>query len=232
MSEIAIRAENIVKRYGQKRALDDFTIHLPQERVVGVLGSNGAGKSTFFRMIAGLIQPDHGTIDVLGRTPGWQTNRDIAYLPDRARWYEGHTVMLALDWAEHLLPGFERQRAESLISFMGLDPEMKVHGMSRGQEARLMLTICMARSVPLLLLDEPFSGIDLLSRERIIEAIIDNLSDNRQTVLISTHEIHESESLFDHVVFMDNGQVLLHGDVEMLRAEQGSMESIYRTLYR
>lgn len=229
---IAIRAEQITKRYGKKLALHDFSLEIPAGKVVGILGANGAGKSTLFRMITGMVQPEEGTLQVLGGKPGWKTNKDIAYLPDRARWYEKHSVKQALDWAEHLLPGFDRKRAEELISFMKLQSDMPVRGMSKGQEARLMLSICMARNVPLLILDEPFSGIDLISRERIISAIIDNLAEREQTVLISTHEIHEAESLFDDVVFMDCGQVVLQGNVEQLRSEQGSMESVYRNLYR
>lgn len=95
-----------------------------------------------------------------------------------------------------------------------------------------MLSICLAREVPLIILDEPFSGIDLLSRERIISAIIENISDQEQTIVLSTHDIHESESLFNYVVFMDEGHVLLESDVEQLRAERGSMETVYRQLYR
>ncbi|MDR5605864.1 ATP-binding cassette domain-containing protein [Paenibacillus larvae] len=135
-------------------------------------------------------------------------------------------------WAEQLLSGFNRNRAEELVDFMKLDMDMRAKGMSKGQEARLMLSICLAREVPLIILDEPFSGIDLLSRERIISAIIENISDQEQTIVLSTHDIHESESLFNYVVFMDEGHVLLESDVEQLRAERGSMETVYRQLYR
>lgn len=230
--EIAIKAEHLTKRYDNKYALQDFSIQLPVNRVIGVLGANGAGKSTFFRMITGMVQPDQGRFEVFGKKPGWETNALISYLPDRAQWYKFHTVQQALEWGDALLPGFDKKRAESLLDFMNLDPTMKVEGMSRGQEARLMLTLCMCRDVPMLVLDEPFAGIDLISRERIIGALIDNLSERQQTVLVSTHEIQEAESLFDYALFMNAGQALLHGDVEMLRAERGSMESIYRNLYR
>ena len=231
-TEMAITAKHVTKRYGNHWALNDFSIELPANRVIGVLGANGAGKSTFFRMITGMTQPDHGQVEVFGTQPGWETNRLISYLPDRARWYNYHNVQHALNWAESLLPGFDRNRAEGMLEFMKLRSDMDVHGMSRGQEARLMLTLCLCRDVPLLILDEPFSGIDLISRERIIGALIDNMSDSQQTVLISTHEIQEAESLFDYALFMNDGQALLHDDVETLRAERGSMESIYRNLYQ
>ena len=232
MNGCAVRCESVRKRYGSKWALRDFSVAIPERRITAVLGPNGAGKSTFFRMLCGITRPDAGRVEVLGRTPGWRTNRDIAYLPDRARWYGDLSVGDSFVWAERLLPEFDKERAEQLAAYMGLDPGMKAEGMSRGEEARLMLVLCAARRVPLIVLDEPFAGIDLISRERIVSTLIDILSSREQTVLISTHEISETESLFDYVVFVDNGQVALAGDAERIRAERGSMEQVYRQLYR
>lgn len=232
MTEDAVKIEGLTKRYGSKRVLNELTVRLPLNRVTGVLGPNGAGKSTLFRAIMGLIHPEEGLLEVLGSKPGWQINREIAYLPDRARFYSAHTVRRAMDWAHQLLPRFEMDRARSLMEWMGLEPEMRVGAMSKGQEARLMLLLCLARDVPMVVLDEPFSGIDKISRERIIEALIENMSDREQTILISTHEIDEVESLLDYVLFLDQGQVRLAGEAEALRAEHGSMESIYRQLFR
>lgn len=231
MTVYAVQCDNIEKKYGSKKALQDLTVSIPEHRITAVLGPNGAGKSTFFRMLAGMVAPDQGSIKVLGSKPGWETNRQVAYLPDRARWYGHQTVRNALEWGERLLPGFNRFRAEELVSTMGLDPDLKAKGMSRGQEARLMLILCVARDVPMIILDEPFAGIDLISRERIVSTLIDNLSERQQTVLISTHEIVETESLFDYAVFMDDGRVSMAGEVEELRMQRGSMETIYRKIF-
>jgi ABC-2 type transport system ATP-binding protein len=137
-----------------------------------------------------------------------------------------------LQWAENFLPGFDRVEAEQLAAFMKVDLDMRVGGMSRGQEARLMLILCIARQVPLIILDEPFSGIDVVSRERIIDGLIDHMSHGDHTVLISTHEIYEAESLFDYVVFLNEGQVVLAGEADALRGQYGSMHSIVQQLYR
>ncbi|GIP37000.1 ABC transporter [Paenibacillus sp. J31TS4] len=231
MKDVAVQCDSLIKTYGGKRALNGFTLSLPANRVTAVLGPNGAGKSTFFRMLTGLTAPDSGSVRVLGHAPGWRTNRQIAYLPDRARWYGNQTVAEALDWGAKLLPGFDRPRAEQLLRYMDLELQMPAEGMSRGQEARLMLTLCIARDVPLLVLDEPFAGIDLISRERIVSALIDNMSDREQTVLISTHEIVETEGLFDYAVFLENGRVALAGETEELRRERGSLEMLYRKLF-
>jgi len=130
------------------------------------------------------------------------------------------------------LPSFNRRKAEEFADWMGLASNDFVHGLSSGQEARLQLILCLARDTRLILLDEPFSGIDLISREQIIEAIIATTIERRQTLILCTHDIHETEGLFDHVVFMKQGKVVLSGDTEQLREQQGSMESIYRGLFR
>jgi ABC-2 type transport system ATP-binding protein len=232
MTDMAIVSKNVSKRYEKKLALDNFNVSIPANRIVGILGPNGCGKSTFFRTVTGLIQPDHGTVEVIGKSPGWKTNRDIAYLPDRARWYPNHTVEKAFEWAESFLPEFNIESARRLAEFMEMDLDMKVSGMSKGQEARLMLTLCISRNVPLIILDEPFSGIDIVSREQIIEGIIEYLSEREQTILISTHEIHEVEGLFDYTVLMKNGQAIWSGDTEDLRSQYGSMHDVFRTFYK
>lgn len=232
MSEPIISARELTKRYAGKTAVENLTLNVDKGRVIGVLGANGAGKSTFFRMIVGLVRPDGGNLEVLGKKPGWRTNAEIAYLPDRARWYGDYTTKQSLDWGNRFLPGFDREEAGRLAAIMRLPFDLKAREMSKGQEARLMLILCMARSVPLVILDEPFSGIDGSSREHIIDALIDALSMKRQTLLISTHEIYEAEGLFDDVVFLDQGHMTLSGDAESLREQYGSIDALSRKLYR
>lgn len=232
MNEVAVNCQNVSKRYHRKTALNGLNVSIPTGGIIGILGPNGSGKSTFFQLLMNVIQPDSGDITVLNRKPGWQTNRDIAYLPDRARWFPEQTARQAFEWAHRFLPGFDVKEAELLGQMMGIERDTPAGGMSRGQEARLMLLICMARRVPLVILDEPFSGIDVISRDRIVSGLIDHIGEKRdQTILISTHEIYEAESLFDYAVFLDQGRVRLAGDVEQLRAEHGSMDTLFRKLY-
>lgn len=228
----AIQMLNVNKRYAAKQVITNLTASFPEGQVTGLLGQNGAGKSTLFKILVGLVKPLSGEIKIFGENPSWKLNAQIAYLPDRAQWYKFHTVEQAFHYAEHVFPGFERERAIRMASAMGLDLKQIVGSMSRGQEARLQLILCVARDVKLVLLDEPFSGIDLISRERIIEGIIESMVDRQQTIIISTHEIHEAESLFDHVVLLDQGQVVLSEQAERLREEKGSVESVYREVLR
>ncbi len=169
---------------------------------------------------------------MLGQKPGWETNRGISYLPDRARWYPNHTVQQTLEWGQSFLPGFNMKDAHKLADHMDVELELKMTGLSRGQEARVLLILCLAREVPLMILDEPFAGIDVLSREAIVVGIIDYLEDRQQSILMSTHDIQEVEGLFDYTIMMDRGRVIWSGDSDDLRGEHGSLNQVFRNLYK
>ncbi|WEG10907.1 ABC transporter ATP-binding protein [Pullulanibacillus sp. KACC 23026] len=232
MERVAVQCSNLTKRYGRKKALDQLQLNIPTGKVAGILGSNGAGKSTLFRLMMGLVRPDEGELFIFGEKPGFQTNARIAYLPDRARWYADHTVKQAFQWGCQFLPGFDLSEANRFADQMKLDEEMKLGEMSKGQEARLQLILCLARHVPLMILDEPFSGIDTVSREQIIESLIDLMSEREQTLLISTHEIYEAEGLLDYAIFLEEGRVVLAEESEVLRQTYGSLHSIPRKLLK
>jgi ABC-2 type transport system ATP-binding protein len=231
MTEAAVSCAALSKRYGTHVALNHLTVEIPKGRMVGVFGPNGAGKSTLFRVLTGLVRTGSGQVTVLGSAPGWRTNAAIAYLPDRARWYSNHTVDDALHWGRTLLPGFDYGSAVRIAESMGLELASRVYGLSRGTEARLMLTLCLARQVPLMILDEPLAGIDMISREQIIAALVESMTEQEKTILISTHEIYEAESLFDYAVFLHGGQVVREGDTDALRSQHGSIRDMMRELY-
>jgi ABC-2 type transport system ATP-binding protein len=223
--------DQVVKMYGSKKALGGLTVEIPEGQITGVLGENGAGKSTMFKLIVNLERPTSGEVRVFGQKPGWKQNERIAYLSDRARWYPHHRVRDAIEYCRVVYPGFRPEKAAEYAGYMKLDPSMKVAGMSKGQEARLQLALCLAREADLTILDEPFSGIDLISREKIVELIIGAVSERKTTLLISTHDIHEVEGLFDRVLFIKDGTLVHEVDAEELRAQTGSIKSAYRRVF-
>lgn len=224
--------QQVTYRYGKKFALNQLTASFPAGQAIGVLGENGAGKSTLLKLITGIMKPTAGEIKVFGETPNWQTLKRIAYLGDRAQWYKFQRIDEAIQLAKQLLPDFQMSRAEHYLEFLKLNPQDYVESLSKGQMMRLQLLLCLSRDADLYLLDEPFSGIDLISREKMIELLIELLSERTATFIISTHEIYETEGLFEYVCLLKNGKIVKEGKTEQLRAELGSIQNVYREVFQ
>ncbi|SDY92921.1 ABC transporter ATP-binding protein [Thermoactinomyces sp. DSM 45892] len=231
MSDTAIRFQGVGKSFKGKSVLENISFTVPRSQVYGILGENGAGKSTMLKMMAHLCLPDHGEIEVLGQEPSWKLYQHIAYLSDRAKWFANYTVEETLQFGASFYPDFQIEKAKELVDFFQLDKGLKAKEMSKGQEARLQFLLCFARDVKLMLLDEPFSGIDLMTREKMIELIIDGISERELTLVITTHEINEVEGLLNRVAFIKDKKIVIEGEVEKLRQEHGSLKELYRGVY-
>jgi ABC-2 type transport system ATP-binding protein len=223
-----VQLTNLVKRYGLNKALNGVDLTIEGGKVVGLLGHNGSGKTTMLKIIAGLRSPSAGTVEVFGMAPGVRTKQRVAFLPEVNAYYDWMSVDYLIDFVKSFHPDLNWDRAEVLKKFMGLKGNSKVGALSKGQQARLKLVIGLSRSADLMLLDEPLAGIDPPSRARILQALVGEFRQERQTLIISTHEVKEAEPIFDHVVFLREGRIALEGNAEALRAETGrSMEELF-----
>ncbi len=230
MTVIEIR--DLWKRYPGTWALRGVTLTVPRGRVVGILGENGSGKSTLFRIVVGLDRPTRGTIRVFGERPSWRTRERLAYLPEVDALYRWMRIPELLRFAGAFYEGWDMAKAMDLVSRLRLRPEAKVGELSRGQRARLKLVLAFAWPAPLLLLDEPLSGIDPASRLDILDVLLREYRYGEQTILISTHLVRDVETFLDDVVFLKEGEVILSGQADDLRARFGkSLEEIFREVY-
>jgi ABC-2 type transport system ATP-binding protein len=142
------------------------------------------------------------------------------------------TVGQTLAFTSAFYQDWDQGRVAGLLEFMGLDAGQKIRALSKGMRARLKLVLALARKAPLLLLDEPFSGIDPASRERIVEGIVREFKSDEQTMVISTHAVGDTEQLFDAVVFLDEGTISLQGYAEDLRREYGkSINDLFKEVF-
>lgn len=217
----SVQVQDLVKVFGRTRALDGVTLTIPEGTIVGLVGPNGSGKSTLLKSMIGLVKPTSGQVLVGGERPSVRTKAKTAYLPEKDHLYSWMSVGELLAYVRNFYDDWDEDKAKSLLDFMGLEDEAKVGRLSKGMRARLKIILAMARNAELVLLDEPLSGIDPPSRSRIVEAIISQYRVGAQTIIISTHEIIESESIFERVVFLREGQVALDGEAEALRMEKG-----------
>lgn len=227
-----IEFKGVSKSFGRTRALDAVDITFATGRITGLFGPNGAGKSTSLKLITGLNRPDQGEVMLDGRSP-MDSKVNIAYLPEIDHLYPWMTIRQAASFVSDFYGDWDGERYKDLLGFLGLDEEMKIGKISKGQRAKTKLLLCTARRSRYLLLDEPLSGIDILTREQIIQTLIRDFREGEQSIIISTHEIAEIEGLVDEVVFLDRGRVRLQGDAEELREEHGmSLVDIMKEAFR
>ena len=214
-----IEFKQVKKYFGTVRALDNFQAELPSGRVIGLFGPNGAGKSTALKMIARLNQRNrgHGLVD--GLVPR-KTRDRVAYLPEIDHLYPWMTVGKAANFIGTFYSDWDQEKYLGLLSYLCLDENMKIGKISKGQRAKVKLLLTLSRRSSYLLLDEPLSGIDLLTREEIINSVIRDYREGEQTIIISTHEIGEIEGLVDEVIFIQEGKIVLTGNAEDLREER------------
>lgn len=227
-----IEFNEVSKRFGNILALDRVSITFTEGSIWGLFGPNGAGKSTIMKLIAGLNYPDQGKVKLDGFLP--KNKKDsVAYLPEIDHLYSWWTVRQAAQFLSAFYSDWDHTRYQELIDYLNLSEDMVIGKISKGQRAKCKLLLVLARRAPYLLLDEPFSGIDLLSREEIADALIKEYRQGEQTILISTHEIDEIESLVDNVVFIDQGRIQLTGNAEELRLEKNkSLVEIMKEVFR
>jgi len=227
-----IEFTNVSKSFGSVQALDQLNLQFSQGKIIGLFGPNGAGKSTAMKMIAGLNQPDRGNVLVDGLKPR-SSRAKIAYLPEIDHLYGWWTLKQAADFTRSFYSDWDDVKHQEMLKFLNLDEGMKLGKISKGQRAKCKLLLTVSRRAPYLLMDEPLSGIDILTREEIINTLIHDYREGEQTIIISTHEIDEVESLVEEVYFIDQGRIVISGNAEELRMEKNmSLVEIMKEAFR
>lgn len=212
MDDILIKAEGLTMRYGKKLALDNLSFSIPKGRVVGLLGHNGAGKTTLMKALVGLAQHE-GALAVLGREPMTQRAElleSLCYIPDVAilpRWARVDQLITLMSG---LHPRFSAERARALLKRTSVGPRDKVKSLSRGMVVQLHLALIAAVDARIMVLDEPTLGLDVLSRKTFYETLIDEWCDGERSVIISTHQVEEVESLLSDVMMLNEGRLVLN----------------------
>lgn len=226
-----LEINNIVKKFGGKTVLNDVTLHLESGKVLGILGPNGQGKTTLLNIIAGLYKPTIGTVKVNGILVGYETKKIVAYLQEKDYLYKWMTIEEVVEFYKDFFEDFNVVKSNELLEFMKLDKKSKVKNLSKGMLEKLGLTVTLSRKSKLYILDEPISGVDAISRDKIVDAIINNLDENA-SMIITTHYVGELEKLFDEVVFIGEGSIIEKGDAEDLREKySASIDEIYRKVF-
>jgi ABC-2 type transport system ATP-binding protein len=216
MMDTLIQAQGLTLRYGRKTAIDDVSFSVPKGRVVGLLGHNGAGKTSLMKALVGLL-PCTGNLTVLGMAPMADRVRlleELSYIPDVAilpRWARVEQLITLMSG---LHPRFSAERARTLLKRTSVKPTDKVKTLSKGMVAQVHLALMAAVDARLMILDEPTLGLDVLSRKAFYEMLIDEWCDGERSVLVSTHQVEEIETLLSDVLMLNEGKLVLSISLE------------------
>ena len=211
----AIEFNQVCKRYPEFY-LDNLNLNLPVGQVMGLVGVNGAGKSTMLRLVLGLIQPDAGNVSVLGyRLPEHQVlaKENIGYAAEDMRLYGAENLRWHMRFIQSIFPSWDPLYAEHLLKKFDMNAEQKARGYSHGQRVKASLILLLARRPRLVILDEPTTGLDPVARSEVIEELAEVLRDENRSVLFSSHNTHDIEQISDSITFIHNGRLLASSDI-------------------
>lgn len=215
----AYEVRNLSKYYRKFKALDDVSIQLGRGKIIGLLGKNGAGKSTLMRSMLGFLA--HGGEVILdGQVLAHRDQRvfeKVAFIPDVSGLDDRLTVKQTMDYVRGVNPRWNEATAEKLFAISNLPLNKKVGKLSKGMKTKLYLLITLSLDVNYLLLDEPTLGLDIAFRKEFFNTILGEFFDEDKTILISTHQVEEVEDLLQEIIFIDNGKILMHEEVEVLK---------------
>ncbi len=227
-----VELNRLSKYYGKKAALNNVSLALESGKIIGLLGPNGSGKTTLIKILNGLLKDIKGEALIQGQKPGKSTKALISYLPDDDFFSDWMKAEDAIQLFKDFYEDFDADKVASLMKRLSIDPKQRIKTMSKGQKEKFQLSLIMSRNALVYIFDEPIGGVDPAAREVILDIILNNYSED-SLVLISTHLITDIEKIFDEVVFLKEGEIVLHRNVEELRSETGkSIDELFREVFK
>ncbi len=217
MSEI-ISARAVSKHYGKKIALDNINFTIESGKIVGLIGPNGAGKTTLLKGILGLA-PVEGDLSVLGMNPQLERVKlleRVSFIADTATLPRWMRVNELIAYTEAVHPRFSRASCMRFLENTNIQTKDKVEQLSKGMVTQLHLALIMAIDSQLLVLDEPTLGLDIIYRKQFYESLLNDYYDAQKTILITTHQVEEIESILSDLVFISAGKILLNASMESI----------------
>ncbi|MCC0684250.1 ABC transporter ATP-binding protein [Clostridioides sp. ZZV15-6383] len=235
-----IEIRNVSKTYKRMQgikirkieALKNVSFNIEKGKITALLGINGVGKSTMLKAIAGLINIDSGEIRIDGEKINEKIYNKLAFVPDVQSHFSNTTIKETFEFMEVFYPKWNKEKSKEMMNIFKLDEDEIIDNLSKGNIARVKLILGFCQDPEYILLDEPFTGIDLFKREEFIGVIARYMEEN-QAIIITTHEIVEIESLVDEVIILDEGQIITSFNAEELREREGKsildkMREVYK----
>lgn len=227
-----IEVKEITKNFGRKKILKGVSFTANKGEITCLIGINGVGKTTILNAIMALTPINKGQILINGETINKKMFEKITFIPDAITMLPQMKISEAMEFMKDFYTCWNQNRATELLGFFKLNETDRISSLSKGNTAKVNLLLGLAMDVDFVLMDEPFSGIDMFSREEIAKVFTSHLIENRG-VIITTHEIGDIEHLIDKVVLLDEGIVIKEFSAEEARENEGkSVVDVMREVYQ
>lgn len=227
-----LECKNLSKNFKNKVALKDLNLQIPKGRIVGLLGPNGSGKTTFIKLCNTLLTPTRGELFIDGKKPGIETKTIVSYLPERSYLSDWMKVSDLFLFFQDFYKDFQITRAYEMLEKLKINPGDRLKTLSKGNKEKVQLILVMSRDAKLYLLDEPIGGVDPATRDYILDTIIKNYNEDA-TIILSTHLIADIEKILDDIIFIKDGQLVLTKTVDKIREEEGkSVDTLFREVFK
>lgn len=214
-----IDVQNLSKNYRKTKALENISFTLEEPKIYGLLGRNGAGKTTFMEILSGHILPSSGQIYIDGKVPfdNRQLTESICLIKEGNNFKKDLKIKSILKIYAYFYPTWDETLARHLLKQFNLNPEAKVKALSKGMESALGVTVALASKAPITVFDEPYIGLDAAARKKFYEILLEEYEREKRTIIFSTHLIDEVSLLFEEVLILQEGSLILREETEMLR---------------
>lgn len=214
-----IVAENLTKRFDGSPAVDHVNAEIKEASVFGLIGTNGAGKSTFLRLLSGILKPDEGCVTIGGRMvfEREEEKRRFFYISDEQYFFNNAAPSDMLAFYRRVYPGFDQERFYKLLSGFELQKERKINTFSKGMKKQLSVICGVCSGTDYLFCDETFDGLDPVMRQAVKSIFADDMAKRKLTPIIASHNLRELEDICDHVGLLHKGGILLSKELDDMK---------------
>lgn len=215
----AVELNRVTKSYGNVTAVNEISFSMEPDKIYGLLGRNGAGKTTIMHMLTAQLFATAGELKVFGEAP-YENNEvlsRICFVKESQKYPDNFRVVDVLEVAESFFVNWDREYAYSLIGEFRLPLKRKVKKLSRGMLSAVGIVVGLASRAPLTIFDEPYLGLDAVARSLFYDRLIEDYAANPRTIVLSTHLIDEVSRILEHIIVIDNGRLIINEDADALR---------------
>ena len=216
-----IVAEYLGKKFRNKTVIRQMNCAIKEGSIYGLVGANGAGKSTFLRMLAGVYQPSEGKAEINGEAvfDNAKIKKEIVFIPDELYFFPNYNFRMMADYYASLYEHFDRHRFQMLCDHFKLDTEARIQNFSKGMKRQGALILALSTRAHYFFFDETFDGLDPVMRSLVKSVLSEDVAQRNSTVLLTSHNLRELEDLCDHMGLLVEGRIMFESDIDSLKTE-------------